>query len=31
MLRYLLRLPSLNVVETRSIVTPTRYDLVAFL
>ena len=31
MLRDLLRLSSLDVIEARSIVTPTRYDLVAFL
>ena len=31
MLRDLLRLPTLNVIETRSIVTSTRYDFVAFL
>ena len=31
MLRDLLRLSSLDIIETRSIVTPTRYDLVTFL
>lgn len=31
MLRYLLRLPSLDVIETRSVITSTRYDLVSFL
>lgn len=31
MLRDLLRLPSLDVIETRSVVTSARYDLVAFL